>query len=146
MGGGTLLDITDRKRAEEELRNSERRLSMVITATADAIWEWDLRTGKTFYSARWYEMLGYADREVPMDFDNWRNLCHPEDYARTIKAIQKTLAEPQSSGYSAEFRMKSKNGVWLWILARGNVVERNADGAPLLLSGTNRKQGAGADR
>lgn len=132
-----IRDITDRKRVEESLRQSERRLAMAISATADAIWEWNLDTQETYYSRRWYEMLGYSDREFPMTFDTWKALCHPDDLEPVYQHIQKTLEFVDSDGYVAEFRMKAKDGSWVWILGRGNVTERNASGEPRLLSGTN---------
>lgn len=141
-GGRTLLvsivqDVTERKRVEARLRQNERRLSLAITATADAIWEWNLVTKETYYSPRWYEMLGYADQEIPMHFEGWKKLCHPEDFEPTMALIHSRLNDSQDEAYAVEFRMRAKNGAWVWILGRGRVVERNAAGQPVLLSGTN---------
>ena len=61
---GIYEDITDRKKAEETLEKNERRLSLAISATSDAIWEWNLLTGLAYYSPRWYEMLGYAVNQI----------------------------------------------------------------------------------
>jgi PAS domain S-box-containing protein len=108
-----------------------------MSATHDAIWEWDLITNTTYYSPRWYQMLGYSDQQFPMDFEAWKCLCHPDDLQSTVQKIQSVLADPGSAGYQAEFRMKNNLGQWIWILGRGNVVQRSADGSPLLLSGTN---------
>ena len=130
-------DVTDRKRIEARLRRNERRLSLAIEATADAIWEWNLVTKETYYSPRWYEMLGYADQEIPMNFEGWKNLCHPDDFEPTITLIRSRLASSEDQTYAAEFRMRTKDGRWLWILGRGRVVERESDGNPVLLSGTN---------
>lgn len=129
----TVRDITHQKITDEKLQ----RLNFALTATSDAIWEWDFKTNKTFYSARWFEMLGYEDQEFEMDFENWGKLCHPDDYQKTVDAIFTELLKPDCQGTNAEFRMKHKNGSWMWILARGNVVKRNEDGSPALISGTN---------
>ena len=137
-------DFTERRIAEKSLQESqdkliqnERRLSYALSATSDSIWEWDYISGKTYYSSRWYEMLGYEDQELEMSFDTWKNLCHPDDYQSTIKKITSVLDDPKSKGYNAEFRMLQKNGNWVWIQGRGNVVKRDEDLKPLLLSGTN---------
>ncbi|MDX2188267.1 MAG: PAS domain S-box protein [Bacteroidota bacterium] len=137
-------DITERKKTEaaieasrEKLQKSEERLSLALKATADAIWEWNYVTGKTFYSTRWYEMLGYEDQEFDMDFETWKSLCHPEDFQKTVDLIASVINNPRSLGYNAEFRMRNKNGDWIWILGRGNVVKRDENGAPVQLSGTN---------
>jgi two-component system, cell cycle sensor histidine kinase and response regulator CckA len=122
---------------EVDIRRSERRLALAVSATADAIWERNLLTDETYYSPRWYEMLGYRDQQFPMNHHTWKQLCHPEDLRPTLDCIQTTLNSQQSSGYEAEYRMRAADGSWVWILGRGNVVERAADGKPLLLSGTN---------
>ncbi|MBY0426082.1 MAG: PAS domain S-box protein, partial [Cytophagales bacterium] len=130
-------DITERKKAEEKLQLSEQRLSYAMTATSDALWEWDYLTGKTFYSPRWYGMLGYEDQEFEMTFDSWKNLCHPDDLELALHKINDVLNDPKSSGYNVEFRMRHKDGSWIWIMGRGNVVKRDENFNPILLSGTN---------
>ncbi len=126
-----------KRKAEEALLKNEMRLSYALSATSDAVWEWDYQTGKTYYSSRWYKMLGYENNEFEMTFDTWKNLCHPDDFSSTVKKIESVIKNQQNSGYQAEFRMKHKNGDWIWILGRGNVVKRNDSGEALLLSGTN---------
>jgi PAS domain S-box-containing protein len=134
---GVLRDITARKHAQKALLENERKLSMAVSATADAIWEWNLLTNQAYYSPRWYEMLGYQDNEITMDFDGWKNLCHPDDLQPTLNLIHSRLASDDDAGYAAEFRMRSKDGMWLWILGRGRVMERDQAGRAVLLSGTN---------
>jgi two-component system cell cycle sensor histidine kinase/response regulator CckA len=130
-------DVTSRVAMEASLRQSERRLSLAISATADAVWEWHLDTGQTYYSPRWFEMLGHADGALDMTFDTWKSLCHPDDLRPTLARIRATLEDPSRNGYVAEFRLRHKDGSWVWIMGRGNVVERGKDGQPLLMSGTN---------
>ena len=130
-------DVTGQKLAEVTLRESERRLSFAIYATSDAIWEWNWISGRTYYSPRWYEMLGYENNQFPMTFDVWKQLCHPDDFQPAIDRIQKIVDIPHNLGYETEFRMKANDGSWKWILGRGNVVEREVDGKPILLCGTN---------
>ncbi len=130
-------DITVRRQMEESLRINERRLSVAISATADAVWEWNVKTGQAYFSPRWYAMLGYATGQFPMTFDTWMLLCHPEDRQITMDILQGPLAALQRHGYRAEYRMRHKDGSWCWILVRGNVVERDVTGQPVLMSGTN---------
>ena len=132
-----IRDITDRKKMEEALQRSERRLFLAISATADAIWEWNLETGRTYYSPRWYEILGLNDSQLPMTFDVWKSLCHPQDYQSTLDRIQASITDSKGSGYTSEFRMRHRDGTWVWVLGRGNVVERDGEGRPRVMSGTN---------
>ena len=122
-------DITERKIAEEtlrenraELERNERRLALAMTATTDALWEWNYQTGETYYSPRWYEMLGYKNQEFQMNFEAFERLCHPDDFPKTVALINVVLQDENSKGYSAEFRMRHRNGSWLWIMGRGNVL------------------------
>jgi PAS domain S-box-containing protein len=134
----TLQQMADSLHAQgEALRTSERRLSLAMTATADAVWEWHYPTGETYYSPRWYTMLGYEPQQLPMTFATWRELVHPDDYQKTMAVIEQTLVNPGAAGYAVEFRMRHQAGSWLWVLGRGNVVERDAAGQPLQICGTN---------
>jgi PAS domain S-box-containing protein len=129
--------LSEREEASRILVGNARRLSLAIAATHDAIWEWNLQTGVTYYSPRWYEMLGYGVEQFPMTFDTWKELCHPDDFQATLQTVQATIDNPKNTGYVAEFRMRAKDGSWRWIQGRGNVVERDPSGKALLLSGTN---------
>lgn len=134
---GTLRDVTAEKVAEEALRQSEARLAHAFSATTDAIWEWYPKTSRTYYSPRWYEMLGYDDRELLMTADSWTHLCHPEDYPAAAEALRQLLSSPDNAQKVVEYRMRHRDGHWRWIVSRGKVVERDQDGAPLLVTGIN---------
>jgi PAS domain S-box-containing protein len=123
--------------AEAALQQSERRLSLAISATADAIWEWNLNIDAAYCSPRWYEMLGYEDRAFQVNFEAWQRLCHPDDFKIATHRIQKMLTTPRSAGFEAECRMQTADGSWVWILIRGNVVEWDTEGKPVLVSGAN---------
>ncbi len=132
-----LTNITERKLAEEALVKSEKLYANAIAATSDGIWEWDLTTDVTYYSPRWYEMLGYEVNAFPMNLEAWKSLCHPDDLEASIAAIQVCLASAESLSFMIEFRMRAKSGAWRWIRGRGNVVDRDAQGKPRKVAGTN---------
>jgi PAS domain S-box-containing protein len=137
-------EITKQKGVEQALTKSqallqqnEQRLSLALEATSDALWEWNYVTGKTYYTSRWYDMLGYENQEFEMSFETFQKLCHPDDFPALVEKIQSVIETQKSKGYEAEFRMLQKNGSWKWILGRGNVVKRDENEMPLILSGTN---------
>lgn len=134
---GLARDISERKQALAELARSERRLNYAFSATADAIWEWNLVRHETYYSPRWYEILGYRNQEFSMSLEGWKSLTHPDDAAATLQAVSASLTKPDPATFEAEFRMRARDGSWRWILGRGKVTERDAAGKPTLLSGTN---------
>ncbi|WP_155323264.1 PAS domain S-box protein [Desulfosarcina ovata] len=109
----------------EALRESEERLRLALDAANDGIWDWDPGTGRTYFSPRYYTMLGYAPDEFPPMYESWRRLIHPDDVKTAEAAVQRALEE--HTPFAVEFRMKAKNGAWHWILGRGKVAELDAE-------------------
>ncbi|MHB8164205.1 MAG: PAS domain-containing protein [Methanoregula sp.] len=127
-------DITDTVKAEWALQESEERLRIALDATNDGIWDWNIPTGKTFFSPNFYTMLGYDPDELPASCATWRSLVHPEDLEGAENEIQKHL-DRKTEDYSVEFRMLTKQGKWKWIVTKGKVVVRDADGNPVRMVG-----------
>src|SRR5208337_45146 len=75
---GILSDSTDYKQAEEELRKNEERLRLTLEANSEGVWDWDIPSGKAFFSERYSGMLGYEPEEFPKDYAGWKELIHPE--------------------------------------------------------------------
>ncbi len=128
-------DITDRKRAEAALQESEERLRLALQATAAGFWDWNLATGEVFYSPQWKAFLGYADHEVPPRIEFWEQSVHPQDRPRVRAALQAHL-DGHTEHYQCENRLRSRSGRWIWSLDQGRVVERDARGRPLRMVGT----------
>ena len=128
-------DITDRKMQEDALKKSEERLRLVMEATNDGIWDWNLETGKIYYSERFCLMLGYEPDEIENSFEAWLRLIHPEDEG-TAESVINIHLKGEIPGFRMEIRMRTKNGNWKWVHNRGKVVTRDIDGRPLRLIGT----------
>jgi PAS domain S-box-containing protein len=130
-----IIDITERRIAEEALRASEERWKFALEGAGDGVWDRNIRTGTVMYSRRYKEMLGYTDEEMPNRREEWEKRVHPDDRPRVSAELQDYL-EGKSTSYASEFRMRCKDGQWKWILSRGVVVSRDADGTPLRMIGT----------
>ena len=119
----------------EKQSYSEAQLRLLIEAVADGLWDWDIRSGNTYMSPRYWEMTGYRAEETRTDLESFRRLVHPQDWPSVQQAINEHLAgkSPQSV---SEYRMITKDGQEKWILGRGKIIERGPDGAPWRMVGT----------
>ena len=116
----------DRARLTGELRERQERLDLVMQATNDGIWDWDLATNQLYLSPRWKQMLGYAEEEIADHFDSWHGLLHPEDLEPAMAAVRNFL-DGRTRGFELEHRLRHKDGSYRWILARG-IALRDAQG------------------
>ena len=132
---GVLVDISERKQAENALRTSEDRLDLALYVANEGLWDWDLTTSGAYFDARYYTMAGYEPNEFPGTFDAWAERVHPDDYQSAEFGIKSYLAG-EAATYDATFRFRRKDGEWMWIRARGKIVERDATGVPLRMVGT----------
>jgi PAS domain S-box-containing protein len=125
----------ERKRAEEALQNSRRRLALVLEATNEGLWDWNIKTGEVYYSPQWIESLGFTREEVPPHISFWESRVHPDDRPGVDEALRAHFSG-QTETYQYENRLRLKSGQWRWNLDRGKVVEWDANGRPLRMVGT----------
>jgi PAS domain S-box-containing protein len=127
-------DISERKKAEEQLLFSQERFELAVRGSQDGLWDWDLRTGDVYYSPRWKGILGYEDHEIPHRIEEWERRLHPEERERVI-AANVAHAEGLTPYYEQEYRLRAKDGSYRWILARG-VALRDAAGKAYRMAGS----------
>ncbi len=135
---GFVQDITEHRRAETDLLDSERRLTLALEATRDGIYDVDFAAGTTFYSQGYAAMLGYRlDEMLPPSQETWEGLLHPDDREGALGTLDRCM-KGEAEDYDMEFRLRTKAGEWRWIQSRGRVVGRDSAGNPLRLVGTHR--------
>ncbi|MGF1478010.1 MAG: PAS domain S-box protein [Cyanophyceae cyanobacterium] len=140
---GVAVDITKRKRLEEDLKQSEERWQLALQGTNDGIWDWNIARNQIFYSIQWKNMLGYVEHEFANCKSEWESRLHPEDRERVLQATQAHLRR-ETLFYAEEYRLRCKDGNYKWILDRGQALWDEA-GNPTRMVGshadiTERKQ------
>jgi diguanylate cyclase (GGDEF)-like protein/PAS domain S-box-containing protein len=139
---GTHLDITERRRAAEslaatarELQLSEERLSLALDGSGLALFDWDIPANRLFHSAQAAALRGDDAMETVTTAERARERVHPDDLHGMLAASKDALSG-RAAEYHAEFRVEHTDGGWIWLRARGRVVERDSDGRALRLAGT----------
>jgi PAS domain S-box-containing protein len=105
-----------------------------MEGASEGLWDWSVQTGETFYSPRWFTLLGYSPDEFPNRIETLFDLLHPMDLNRVEKKIYDNLGSSQ--GFTIEFRMRHKDGAYRWILSRGKTMEFDVEGQPVRAVGT----------
>lgn len=118
---GSDREVTSEVRAQEEIRKSREQFMLAVNGANDGIWDWDLRNNSLFLSAKWKEMLGFKEDELPNAFSSFEDRIHPDDKLRVKSYIEKYLSGKEKY-YSIDFRMQHRDGSYLWILARGTAL------------------------
>ena len=132
---GVLFDITERKRTETLLRETEERWKLALEGAGDGVWDWYVQTGVEFFSKRCKEMYGYSEDDMPDKADVFDALTHPDDALQMARDRQAHF-DGLTPTYVNEHRIRCKDGHWKWVLTRGMVVSRDAQGQPLRMIGT----------
>jgi len=124
---GVVIDITERKKIEEEVKRSQERLNLALEAGNLGLWDWHIPTGAVHFGGNWASMLGFSPDDIEPHVRAWEHLVHPDDKADVERELKRHL-DGLTPVYEVEHRLRTKSGAWIWILDRGRVVERDAQG------------------
>ena len=127
-------DITERKNHQKILEESNLRLELALKGIAAATWELNLATGEIYYSDFLYEMTGYNDNEIKQLFGENKHLMHDIDSQKTFADFA-TFLKSNKDTFESEYRIKHKNGHYIWIHMRAVVSERNNQQEPQKIIG-----------
>lgn len=131
---GMITEITQRKNAEEKLKESELRYELATQGTAAGIWDWlDINGSEEWWSPRFYELLGYENNEIPANLETFKTILHPDDRNLTIEKLQNHFN--YGTPFLIEYRFKTKSGRYKWFLGSGQV-HRDKNGNPIRMVGS----------
>lgn len=131
-----IRDITDRKRSEIEIRNSNERYALVAKATSDAIWDWNIQTNATIRIGDGLEKLfGYNNQEAAADPGFWIKHIHPEDRDWVIQKQQDLLYQTNEHYWEEWYRMEKADGTYAFVYDRGYLI-RDEEGKPIRMIGS----------
>ncbi len=128
-------DVTEDYRMRRRLAESEAQMKLALQGADLCTWDWNVPARQVAFNERWAEMLGYPSAERAAPFDIWMELVHPDDRPSVQQTLEAHL-QGQTAAYETEHRLRHKTGAWVWVLGKGRVIERNADGAALRMCGT----------
>ena len=132
----TTRPIQQRKEVEQALSESEERLRLALEGADAAFWDWHLPSGRAVFSDRFYTMLGYEPGEFPATYEGLKALMHPDERDRVLSDLQDQIRRKRPL-CEIEYRLRTKEGDWIWILARGKIVDFDDRGNPVRLTGVN---------
>jgi PAS domain S-box-containing protein len=124
--------ITERREVEKALRSSETRFELVVRATNDIVWDWDLTSNTLWWSEGFKQLLG--ERDIESGIESWTNRLHPDDKERIVTGIQAAIHSGQQY-WADEYRLRLGSGGYAHMLDRGYVVHSEA-GEPVRMIGT----------
>jgi PAS domain S-box-containing protein len=132
---GTAQDVTELRAVEADLRASQQWLDLALDGTGVSLWDWNVPSGEYKFDVRMLERMGYRPDEVELSASAWDALLHGDDLP-VLDAAIKDHCDGKTDLFQAIYRVRTKAGDWRWILSRGRIVERAADGEPQRMSGT----------
>ncbi|MCK7458395.1 hybrid sensor histidine kinase/response regulator [Idiomarina aminovorans] len=132
---GYLIDITERKQLQIALEMERNRLQLILDATRLGTWEWNPQTGVTIFNQRWANMFGWDVSELEANVESWSSRLHPEDYDNVWQAIKNHL-DGITPFYESLYRIRHRDGHWVYVLDRGKIIERDSEGKAIRYTGT----------
>lgn len=130
----TARNISQRLALERDLHSRDAQLRYALTEASDGLWDWNLLTNEVFYSPQLARMLGYGPTEMKPTVDTWLSNIHPDDALWVNRVVQEHV-DGQRARFNAEYRLRNRNGHYLWVHDRGRICERDANGQPTRMVG-----------
>jgi PAS domain S-box-containing protein len=133
--GMLMLNQAKNQDNQKALDNSEKRWHFALEGAGDGVWDWNPQTNEVFFSKQWKLMLGYEDHEIENKLEEWDKRLFPDDKESVYQLLNQHISG-HTPVYISEHRLLCKDGRYKWILDRGKIMTRDADGKPMRFIGT----------
>ena len=127
-------DITGRLMLQNSMTSRDQHVQFALNEASDGLWDWNVCTGEVFFSPQLKRLLGYGPHEMTPTLSTWSDNLHPEDAPRVNQALDHHMKGLRER-YEAEYRLRNRNGHYLWVHDRGRIAERNPRGQPTRVVG-----------
>lgn len=127
-------DITGRLMLQGDMASRDVHVQFALNEASDGLWDWNVSTGEVFFSPQLKRLLGYGPHEMVPTLATWSENLHPEDAPRVNQALDHHMKGLRDR-YESEYRLRNRNGHFIWVHDRGRICERNARGQPIRVVG-----------
>ncbi len=133
--GAIFKDVTETLQAEKELMAERERISYVLEGTKAGTWDWDIENDEIITNERWANIIGFKGEEIGvLSYRHWMESLHNDDIVRISTTLGKVFSR-EIDYYDVEYRQKHKSGNYIWVHARGDIMEWTGLGKPLRMCG-----------
>ena len=132
---GKFFNVSELKAQELKLKVLEERFQFALEASNTGVWDWNIKTNTVFYSSQSFKILEINSADIFDNPERWDEIVHPDDIEEYYAAINEHF-ENRTPFYENFHRVLTSSGKYKWILDRGEVIERDANGEPLRVIGT----------
>lgn len=128
-------DITDKKRSQQTIQESEERLQFALEAASQVAWDWNLQNNEVIYSGSYKKLYGFTKNELKNDFSDWVSRIHPDD-RKKMQDLVTAHIQSRNLDHDSQYRIRDSEGNYRWIMAKGRLVSFDEEGKPLRMIGT----------
>lgn len=132
---GIIIDINDKKVAEQKLEENEEIFRSIIESTLSGYWDWNLVDNTEYLSPAFKKMFGYKDHEMESSPESWQKIIFPEDLPGVLEVFNRHIKSHGREPFYNEIRYRHKNGSTIWVICTGLVIEWAKDGSPIRMAG-----------
>ncbi|SEG67950.1 GGDEF domain-containing protein [Marinobacterium lutimaris] len=128
-------DLSGFERHRDYLLENEHLRTLFLNESSDGLWDWNLEDSSLFLSPQWFRIMGYGPHEIENPtVETWSNAIHPDDVKRVMDAMESHLSG-ESARYEVKYRLRNRNGNFIWVHDRGLIAKRDENGEPMRVVG-----------